>query len=292
MDVRRFNLRRIYAYGVIIVLLVVILVVASLYPFDTENTFVSVALSVSTFLFGIFVGFSISDRHNRMEKIRMNDSSERSNLVSIFHLSKSFSLKNHSKILKYLDLYLMSILDHTIWDFYKTENDFNKIAGVVDEWKFDGKNSKKVTCYRELIKRIADIRLVRGETAEVINDRISKFEWAIFLFLGTVILASLLLLNTGNMVSISLILALSAAVIFLTYFLYSLDSLSWKAESRIFEPYAETFESMGLTRYYPESLIKEGRVRNYRKVKSRIGVFKNPYPDFSGKKIISLEATK
>jgi len=258
--------------------------------FDSEKTIVTVSLSVATFLFGIFIGFSISDRHARIEKVRANDSSERSEMVSVYKSALIFGKNIQKKIQQRLDQYLMLTLDYRIWDFYKTEKEFEAFAKEVLSIKAPVNNSKKAVAYYEMSKRVNNMRDLRGETAEIINERLSPSEWIILGFLGLAILSSLVLIGNKTISSFLLVTGLSGAVIFLTYFLYSLDSLSWKKEARIFEPYEQTFESIGLMRYYPKDLIREGRVRKHKGKSYRMGIFPKPYPDLSGKKIEIVRA--
>ena len=259
-----------------------ILVVAIIvfFPFNSQSGVITIILSVATFLFGIFVAFSINDRNKRKEKIRENDSHERSNLVNIYGLSKVLGKKWAEKIRKKIDEYLMATLDYKIWDFYKTGKEFSALFDLIMPIKVKNKPQLE-----EMIERLEDIRLSRGETAEIINERLSRFEWVIAIFLCLVTLVCLILINPGTLISIVLLSGLSIAVIFSVYFLYSLDNLSWKEETIIFEPYAQTFESVGLLRYYPEDLIISGKVKKHTGKKYRIGIFPKPYPDFSGKKI-------
>lgn len=266
-----------------LVLLLSIVIVAGviiLFPFNFQNNFINIVLTVTTFLFGIFVTFSINDRSARMEKIRANDADERSNLVTVYNLSKDFGKNFTKRIQKKIDEYLMATLDYPIWDFYKTEKQFNNLFNLVINTKLNKKSIQQ-----EIIRRLDDMRLLRGETAEIINERLSRFEWVIITSLCLVVLTCLILINPGTLTSKILLGTLSIAVVFIVYFLYSLDSLSWKAESRIFEPYAQTFESIGLTRYYPDGLVISGIITKHKGKKYRIGIFPKPYPDFSDKKI-------
>src|SRR3989338_481380 len=265
---------------VFVLFIVVVVGIIVFFPFNNQSELITIILSVATFLFGIFVAFSISDRNKRMEKIRTNDSHERSNLVNIYSLSKTLGKKISERIRKKIDEYLMATLDYKIWDFYKTEKEFNALFDLTMSIKTKNKPQME-----EIIERLEDIRLSRGETAEVINERLSKFEWVITVFLCLVALICLILINPGTLISIILLSGLSAAVIFSVYFLYSLDNLSWKEETIIFEPYAQTFESLGLLRYYPEDLITFGKVKKHMGKKYRLGVFPKSYQDFSGKKI-------
>jgi hypothetical protein len=81
-------------------------------------------------------------------------------------------------------------------------------------------------------------------------------------------------------------------IVHIMLFLFMLDNFSWKEEQRIFEPYQKTFEDIEKLRYYPEILMREKRVKNYKGKKYRVGIFPNSYPNMSGKEIKIIDETK
>jgi len=276
-----FNSTRGLFYFVVIVIAISIIVILPIYV-DVE--FLATILGVATFLFGTFMAFSLSDRHTRIDSIRENDSVERSQLAFLYRQAIVFGKEFQKKLQHEIDEYLMVTLDYTIWDYNKSEKQFAGIEKVIRKASIKSKVQEVI--FSNFIGTLNEIEISRRKTIGLIDDRISKFEWIVFVSFSLIIVASLSLLNSGSGVSLIITFLISLSVFILLYFLYSLDILSWKEETRIFEPYAKCFESVGLLRYYPESLIADKRVKNYIGKDYRMGTFPNPYPDLSGKKIV------
>jgi len=268
----------IYPISFILVILLVIFL-----RVDRNVEFIGTILGVSTFLFGIFLAFSLSDRHNRIDQIRENDSGERSQMIFLFDTSKIFGKVFQKRLQNAIDKYIMATLDYKIWDYEKTEKEYKKVVEVALSAKL--RDKKDASFFSYFIEATNNLGMARKHTIGLISDRLSVFEWTTFFLFSVVIVGSLVLLNLGTIVSIIIIAIISFSIILLLSFLYDLDNLSWKEEIRIFEPYAKTFESIGLLRYYPEALIKQRRVNLHKGKKCRIGVFPHPYPNLKGKKI-------
>lgn len=269
----------------LIVPLFFIVLIFSLFAFlktpETNNLYLSF-LSVATFLFGILIAFSISDRHNRLEQIRENDSNERAQLVLIYGLSKQLGNSISKKLQKIIDNYIQKTLDYTIWDYHKTEPQFQKIIDFISP--FSRKRSQTVLI-DNMMGILKELSTARRKTIALIDDRLTKVEWTIFSLLSSIIILTLLFISIKSWVVIFIVSALSISLILILLLLRSLDDLSWKEEERIFEPYQEALESIGVMRYYPEDLIVQKKVKNHSKYEYRIGIFPKPYPNLSGKKI-------
>lgn len=244
---------------------------------------ISSVLGITTFLFGIFVGFSMSDRRKRLDDIMKNDASERAALVFLYNMSKVYGNPVAEKVKHAIDHYLMATLDYRIWDYHKTEKYFDHMFEILLGLKPN--NKRQYDVFDNILSIPGDIANHRKHTIALIGDRLSKFEWSVFLLFSGIIISSLLVINTGTSTSIAIVTVLSMAIVLLIVLLYKLDTLEWKKEARIFEPYQKTFEALGLMRYYPEELIRLGKVRNHKNRTYRLGVFPRPYPDLSGKKI-------
>ncbi len=266
-----------------IILFVGLVIFISISPLNKEFQFIEVILGVTTFLFGIFVAFSISDRQNRSDKIKNNISTELSNLFFIFKTSKIFGKSFQKKIQKAIDSYLMEQLDYRRKDLYKTEKALDGIGDLMISAKT--KNEKEANYYAYFMEVFNSISGAKKHTINLIGDRVSRFEWIIILFLSSLIIASLVMINTGTIISIVAVSLLIGSVILLVLLLYGLDNLSWKGTARVFEPFQKAFESMGLLRYYPEEVIIRKKVKPLKNIPYRIGRFPHPYPDMRGKKI-------
>ena len=249
---------------------------------DKEFSLMATILGVVTFLFGTFIAFSLADRHQRIDKLRDNDSIERSQLIAIASACEIYGAQFKKKVIKTIDEYLMATLDHDIWDYSQTEPYFQKLFKVILGAPL--KNNKSKAFFSDLIGMVNTLGIARTETIGIIDDRLSKFEWTIFISLSAVLIGSMVSINTGSVPSILVVSILSLAVLILLRFLYSLDSLKWKEETRIFEPYEKTFEAVGLMRYYHEDIISEKKVKTLIKP-YRVGHFPQPYPNLNGKTI-------
>ncbi len=265
---------------ILIVFFVLALSFSIFYPSSIEMGSGQTVLQISSFLLAIFLGFSISDRHKRIDELRENDSRERANLILLYRLSSIFGNNFKRLIRNQIDKYLQVTLDYEIWDYYKTENEFRQLNKTVLSVKV--KNNKQSQIFGNIIPNILmGIENSRNQTISLIDDRLSIFEWSAFLLLSSIIVYSLVLMNA----SLTTITVLSFPFALLLLLLYRLDRLAWKEEIRIFEPYQRTFEIIGLLRYYPDELIKSGRVRKHIGKTYRIATYPKSYPDMHGKKI-------
>ena len=264
-------------------LFILVIGIAIFYPLTKNETLASTSLGVSTFLFGVFIAFSISDRHDRINSIRENDSIERGSLESLYNLLIVFGKNVPKKLTKKIDEYLMATLDYTIWDYNKTDKQFKNLVKVVTSLKV--KNEGQAATYNSVGGIISGLTNARKKTISLIDERLSKLEWIVLFILGGVIVFSLLLIGTTTLQTVLVVLLITFTIMLLLVVLYRLDNLSWKEEVRIFEPYQQTFESIGLLRYYPEDVIKEGRVKKHKGKTYRSATYTNPYPDMKGKKV-------
>lgn len=241
-------------------------------------------IAVATFILGIFIAFSISDRHNRINRIRELDSEERASLEMIYYFSEIFGKKFQDSIRESMDSYLMATLDYKITDYDKTEPEFKSLSEEVFKAKMQ-KDEKKQEAFDKMMGELVTIGTVRKQTISLVADRLQLFEWTSLILLTSVIIFSTLFLNTGELALQIILAILNFSIVILVLFLYTLDNLTWNEEERIFEPYEKTFETIDKLRYYPEILIKKKRIKKYKGKSYRLGVFPNPYPDLSGKEI-------
>jgi hypothetical protein len=261
-----------------LVIFLIVVAVAILFPIHEEGSILELSLYVTPVLFAIFTGFSISERLSRIDKIRENDSIERSSLESIDSFMRSVDPENHKKINTLIDEYLMATLDYSIWDYSKTRPHYERISTELYLIKNEAVSDFKT----EILEKILE---AREQTVTLINDRLSKLEWLIYSVLGLGVLTPFMIINTGSISSILLIIFITLSIILLLSFLNRLDSLEWKKEIRIFEPYQKTFEAIGNMHYFPESLMGNKKVKEIAGDNYRVGYFPNPYPSLEGKNI-------
>ncbi len=252
------------------------------FRFFEKLDFGEVTLSVATFLFGMFLSFTISDRHARIEKIRETDSADRSATADLVYLAGIFSKGLQRKTADLFDKYLQATLDYMINDYEQTEEEFNAVAKQIAA--VEPKTPKESEIYKRMLDALSTLRAAREHAITIIDDRLEFSEWLNFIILSGIIIVSTRFIYTGTMASAVLLFALNLLVVLFLVFLYDLDRLSYKEEVRLFEPYERTFESIGKLRYYPEDLIQRNRVAPPKEA-YRIGIFPRKYPDMRGKRI-------
>src|SRR3989338_11179854 len=101
-----------------VLICILIIGVAILFPIHEEGGIFELSLTVTPVLFAIFTGFSISERLSRVDKIRQNDSIERSSLEMLNSFIESTSPGNHKEINRLIDEYLMATLDYSNEDYH------------------------------------------------------------------------------------------------------------------------------------------------------------------------------
>lgn len=276
ISIRIFN-SAIFALIYIAVFFVVLTV-----HFNDNASSIGIIFSVITFLFGIFVSFSISDRHNRLNKIRELDSVERASMETIFEFSSLFGSKIQKNISDCIDKYLVSVFDHQIWEYGETEKELVELSKCVRSIN-PKNNARHSETFKIMLADLSAIGNSREQTVPLINDKLSFYEKFAFIILAGILVFSTLFINSEPFVSFMLAL-LDLIVVTLLWFLHKLDNLEWKYEAMIFEPYQHTFESIGKLRYYPETLIASGKVKNHRGKTYRLAIYPN-YPSIEGKKI-------
>lgn len=262
-----------------------LLIVAFLFflKLNESSNILNLLLTISTFLLGIFLAFAVSERQNRIERIRENDSKERGMLESLYYLSAIFGQKTQKRIADIIDDYLTSTLDYYIWDYYKTEKDFSEIMKTIES--LNPKTRKQEEVFGSMLTLLTDIEQTRNQSIAIIDDKLATFEWVILLLLSGTIIASTFLIPEKSILSTIIFGVIDFAILLLLLFLNNLDNLSWKEEERIFEPYQRTFETIGKLRYYPDGVIERGRVKLHKGKTYRIASYPKPYPDMRGKKV-------
>jgi hypothetical protein len=251
-----------------------------------QSTFVAIS-GVASFLFGLMATFTLTGRHSRLDKIVHNASIERGEITFICESLNIFP-EEKSDVLNLIDEYFMSELDLDTKYFHKTDKQFLALYDRIIKLKINNEKQKKM--YDRLIMAMEKIEDTRKYTATLFEDRIAKQEWAILYFLISVIYTSLLFANTGGVVVISIILLLAAIISYLLIVTIKLDRMKWKVDEKIFEPYAQTMETIGLTRYYPKLVFDENSIKGvYRLPKGtefRVGDLPN-YPNMD-KRIVQI----
>lgn len=262
--------------------LLIYVICAIFFGLNSDRGLFTGVLSVTTFLFSAIAISNIGNRQKRMELVRDHNSVVRSALTQIYFLSSVWGKKKQDEVKQLIDEYLVSIFMFRKEDQDLTNPYFSRLYNTV--LKLDTKGgSNNSSAYGSLNTAFGNLMRARQELLALFQDNLSKFELWISTLLGLIILATLLVVNTGTIVSIILISCLAGAIIFLLNLSFALEALDYGYEQRIIEPYQKTLEEIGLLRYYPEEFIEDGFLEFVPETKPyRVGRFKNPYPNIEG----------
>src|SRR3989344_8361526 len=184
----------------VIAILFLIVIAAVMLVNVNDAGFGSTIFSITTFLFGIYASFTISDRHHRIDQIREMDSQERSSMQSIYDFSKIFGNGFQKKISNAIENYLIDTFDYKIWDFKNTGKSFSKISELILSVK-PKKNVVQSETFRRLFENLDQMGNAREQTIALIDDRLSKLDWIIFVVLSGIIVTSTALINYGSVFS-------------------------------------------------------------------------------------------
>ncbi len=270
-----------FIYPLLFVVLLVIPLIVFFLIIEKENQATFVAISgVSSFLFGLLATYTLKDRHVRLSKITYNASVERGELVFITEGLRIFPKAQREKVMQRIDDYFMAILDFEVKDFHKSDDQFKALFREVQNLSIKEEKQKKF--YDRFLMALEKIEDTRKYSATLFEDRVTRPEWFILYFLILLIYVSLLFANSGGMVAYFIIIGLACVISYLLVVSIKLDRMKWKVDEKIFEPYAQTMETVGLLRYYPKIFVDAGEItRIYRKPKGtkfRVGDLPD-YPD-------------
>lgn len=112
-----------------------------------------------------------------------------------------------------------------------------------------------------MLYSLQSIQKSRKRSVAHFLNKMSKSEWFILYFLSALIIISLSVGQIDSWVLVFIIFSLAAINSYMIYVANLFDQVKWRAEERIFEPYARAFESIGQMRYYPEPLLKQGTLK-------------------------------
>ncbi len=241
----------------------------------------------TTFLFGIFLAFSIADSRSRFNKITTALEMNRAAYLGIYQFSGVLGPKVQMKIQKLIDNLLIDTLDYFLTDYKYSSKSFLNLSEYVINLEPETKSEQNA--YSSMTKILIGTLNNRKQVEALVRRSMLRFEWAIILILLFIILFCLFSLNDGTLVSIVTTTLLSTATITLVFVLRDFNSLRWKEEYGIWDPLGDLFRELDLLPYYPRAVLNEKRVKLEKGQKVRIVEYPNPYPDMTGKEVKVVE---
>lgn len=278
-------MKKVSIYLKLIIAFVIFLILAYFIKGNELNDFMKTILGVTSFIFGIILAFSVSNRNSRLGTIREKLREQDAVLLNIYLLSKEFKQDIIENIRNKLDNLLIKQIDYKLDDFDKSQEDVEDLYLVIEKIKV--KNRSQEDARKKMLDNMADLLKINKEVSYQIKNKMMGYEWISLLILGGIILFCLFYTN-NNTLSGLIIAVLSTAIVLLLLVLEELDDLTWQENNWIWEPLSLLFADLRLIPYFPKDVFEEGRI-NLEKMKNikkiRIATYSRPYPDMKGKKI-------
>lgn len=246
----------------------------------------NIVVSVATFIFGITIAFSISNRKSRFDIIREKLRKQDAILLHIYYLSKLFDKKISDSVRGKIDSFLITQIDFELKDFHR-ENPENLRSLFLFFTGLKAKNDDQKEAKSKILEIVAELIETHKIIIYQISNRMDHFEWISALILAVVVMYCLFYGNNGSVVSMALIAGLGVSIYLPLRLLGELDSLSWQEQGWIWTPLSALFIELDLLPYVPDFLIKKGRVKlkHFHCEKIRLVSYPHAYPNFDDKKI-------
>lgn len=241
----------------------------------------------TTFVFGVFLAFYTSTSHARFNSVVESLQKENGMILFLHKLSKVFPAPVHEKFTSLIDNYLIAEIDYFLIDFSKSRTEFENLLDHIITYK--PSTPQEESYHDEMIDQMGDLTVNRKQIEANVRSTLASIEWAILIILLAVSCLSLLAMNANTAAaSITSALVVTTMVTMLLV-LRMLEDFRWKEKTRIWDPLARNFESIGLLPYYPYALIQTKRIKP-RPGKVRVAKYPHPYPDMTGKVVEIMEA--
>ncbi|MBI2044724.1 hypothetical protein HYT23_01565 [Candidatus Pacearchaeota archaeon] len=254
-------------------------------PAANENT-INLLLTISSIMFGVLVGFFISQLWTRYTEIREHQgvrSSEGVNMIQ--YASHFFKNKGFEKEFKKL-VEKSCIADEAIrWDeghfeisYYRDiEKSFNKAKP---------KSSKDLEYFDNLLDSYNAFVASMVKMDTLYKERLFLSQWLMLIGLSVVMFISVLLLNASNFLEQAIVIIFPPIISLALTIIYDLDRLLWGRESVTLEPNQRILEAIGAKRFYLKKNIKfvGKHIKGYRTEDDLSGELKRVYTDILNKR--------
>lgn len=242
-----------------------------------------VLISVATFLFGIFIAFSIYNHQSRVSRIKELLRTDDSYLLTIYRQSAVFGDDVQGKVRKYIDEYLITQIDYKITDFHESTKAFKTLDIYV--LGLHPTSDKQLAMYESMVQQLADSLINRKLVGTYARQKMTGLEWVSIISLHTLIAFFVLSFNDRKLSSSLLSTVLVVAGFIMILVLKELNNLTWQENDWIWQPLHNLFIDLDLLPYYPEMVIDQRRARVAPGSEVRICHYNKPYPDMSDNEV-------
>jgi hypothetical protein len=243
---------------------------------------VEVALaSMTTFLFGVLLAFTIARARERLLLLQDTISKNDAALLSIHQMVSVFPEEDQVRIRSLIDEQLTSEIDYRLVDHHFSTPAFLGLSAAI--YALEPQSQRQVGAYRELIRLCIDMGANRAIIESITGQSLSVLEWSGLILLLLVLVGLMAIIPGGTPLGAVAAGVLAGTLTALMILLRKLDLLRWHERVSIWEPTTRLFRSMGLDPYVPRLVIDSGRYRPTGRI--RVVDYPDPYPDRSSKRV-------
>jgi len=267
--------KRIHTRQWLLIVIFISFVFVFIIPISGEaNEEIQAILGMVGLLFGILVGFFITELWSRFQRIRDDVSVEVSGLQTYYLYLQGFdSFPRHRDWIKKEQM----LIDKYVREFFKVEwtdygkidpyfNDIMKSLGDVKELK----TNREVETFTNLFPILNEVTTAREKLFMYGKDRLDTVEWVVLISLASILVVSIMIIRVAALSSLLLSGTLISAIVTLLLLLRDLNNLSFGEEMISFEPYETIFDVIGMPRFYLKKDIESKRVIPPKNTKYRI----------------------
>jgi hypothetical protein len=240
------------------------------------NLSVEVALaSMTTFLFGVLLAFTIARTRERLTVIRELMARGNSSLQSIHQLMEVFPDPIRTDVRALVDAQLTSQIDFRLADNHLSAPAHEALAAAI--YGIDPTTRQEEVIYKKIVELCIQMGAERAIIDTTTGQSLMPVEWIGMLLLLAMIVGLITVMPGGTIWGALVAGILTGTLVTLLIVLRQLDRLVWHEQASIWEPTSRLFRSMGLDPYVPRLVIDSGRYLPSGRV--RVVDYPDPYPD-------------
>lgn len=210
-------------------LIIIFIALASIYyNYKIAGEIDKIFVTLSTFLFSIFIGFFISKQSGRYAEIRKFIADFDGTMSAIYRAMEHFGKDNQKKTGEIIESHYRIIIENG-WDYpfiHKTTTitDLHKLTE--EAIKKEGLNGIKGSVATRNMLGLQDLQKIRKNMVSLREERIPAFQWLLIIIIAIILIVTVSTVSSTGSLLISLIKsAFVSSVLVALILLRQLDSL-------------------------------------------------------------------
>lgn len=234
---------------------------------------VNVILTISTFLFAMLAGFSLSRASARFDAARSGVATEDADWLILYNMSGIVSKEFQDEMRAHIDRYYVTVFDHEADSYYKATR-----STLKDIYALVAVHIRKVPppvtdVFSDMQNVLQSIEEVRNTVSLVTRESISGSQWAVLNLLSFLIFVSVFNSDIAAPYNDAFFIFFSLTIVAILLIIRDFQNLRFGGETLGTESGQEVLEDMGMLRYYHKSYLGMGIVKVPEHVgKYRLGV--------------------